>query len=67
MPLSESFDQFLQAQEDTEKSHRTEFHYSIDDYELSREKIESQLSDFYDAYGWPRAGSMPQATQSSGS
>ncbi len=65
MPLADSFDQFLQSQEEREKSHATEFHYSIDDYELSREKIESQLSDFYDAYGWPRAGIMPQATESS--
>jgi len=54
--LTECFDQFLQAQEDREKSHSTEFQYRIEDYELSREKIESQLSDFYEAYGWPRGG-----------
>jgi len=67
LTMTESFDQFLLAQEDREKSHSTEFHYSIEDYELSREKIESQLSDFYDAYGWPRGGIMSQATQNSGS
>jgi len=67
MTLSESFDQFLRTQEDREKFHSTEFQYSIDDYELSQMRIESELRDFYDAYGWPRAGTVSQATQSSGS
>jgi hypothetical protein len=67
MTLTENFDHFLQAQEEKEKSHSMEFHYSIEDYELSREEIESNLSDFYDAYSWPRGGIVSQATQSSGS
>jgi hypothetical protein len=55
MPLTESFDAFLQGQEEREKSHKTDFRYSIDEYEVSRARIESELSDFYTLYQWPRA------------
>ncbi len=67
MTLSASFDQLLRSQENRERSHRGEFQYSIDDYELSQEKIESELNAFYNAYNWPRAGITPQANASSGS
>lgn len=53
-PLSAEFDARLRAQEDKERSHSTRFEYSIDDYELSRERIETELADFFDDYGWPR-------------
>ena len=62
MPLSGSFDQYLQAQEDTEKSHKADFRYSIDDYALSREYIEARLNDFYATYRWPRAAQTGQAS-----
>lgn len=55
MPLTDSFDSFLQTQEEKEKAHKTDFHYSIDDYAVSREDIEAQLSNFYEMYHWPRA------------
>lgn len=58
MPLTESFDSFLQSQEEKEKSHKTDFRYSIDDYAVSREDIEAQLSNFYDTYHWPRAAEV---------
>lgn len=66
MPLSDSFDQFLLSQEDREKSHKAEFHYSIDDYEVSLERIESELSDFYETYGWPRSTDTQPTIGSSG-
>tara|TARA_R110002073_G_scaffold73336_8_gene179363 strand:+ start:63 stop:1244 length:1182 start_codon:yes stop_codon:yes gene_type:complete len=55
MPLTESFDRHLQAQEETEKSHKTHFRYDLGDYAVSREQIEAQLSEFYDTYHWPRS------------
>ena len=56
IPLSAEFDRFLRAQEDKERSHKTEFKYSIDDFEVSLERIERELSVFYDKYNWPRPG-----------
>jgi hypothetical protein len=56
MTLSGSFDQYLQSQEEREKAHKTSFEYSIDDYEVSLARIESELDDFYQTYNWPRAG-----------
>jgi hypothetical protein len=54
MPVSATFDAHLLAQEDKERAHSTRFEYSIDDYELSRERIETELSDFFDTYNWAR-------------
>ena len=55
MSLSEQFDRYLRLQQEKEKSHKTRFEYSIDDYEVSRERIETELRDFYDEYQWPRS------------
>jgi hypothetical protein len=66
LPLCDRFDQFLKAQEDREKSHQTHFQYSIDDYEVSAERIESELDSFYTTYDWPRAQAMPQAVSTAG-
>ena len=63
MPLTESFDAFLEAQEEREKSHKTDFRYSIDEYEVSQARIESELSDFYTRYQWPRAAHAEHNTQ----
>jgi hypothetical protein len=52
--VSKTFDSWLLAQENNERGHNTRFEYSIDDYELSRERIETELSDFFDEYNWPR-------------
>jgi hypothetical protein len=56
IPLSAEFDQFLKTQEDKERSHKTKFRYSIDDFDVSLERIERELSVFYDKYNWPRPG-----------
>ena len=57
MQVSAAFDAYLQAQEERERGHSTRFEYSIDDYELSRERIEVELADFFEDYNWPRAQS----------
>ncbi len=62
MPLSAGFDRYLSEEEGRAKSHKTDFHYSIDDYDLSRERIEAELSDFYTRYDWPRAESAQRTT-----
>jgi omega-hydroxy-beta-dihydromenaquinone-9 sulfotransferase len=67
LPLTESYDQYLQSQEDAEKSHKTDFHYTMEAYGLSRERMESQLGEFYDRYNWPRAEAMARADDPAGS
>jgi hypothetical protein len=66
MRITPQFDEYLVAQEQREKSHSSTFEYSIDDYELSAERIESELSAFFDTYLWPRSGERanePELTQ----
>lgn len=58
MTVSAAFDAYLLAQEEKERSHTTQFEYSIDDYELSRERIESELIDLFEDYGWPRESAL---------
>ncbi|MEZ5571448.1 MAG: sulfotransferase [Halioglobus sp.] len=67
MPLTDAFDRYLQSQEEREKSHKTDFRYSMDEYALSQQDIEAQLREFYDAYDWPRADTAPSAVENSGS
>ena len=52
--VSKTYDSWLLAREDSERDHSTRFEYSIDDYELSRQRIEAELSDFFDRYNWQR-------------
>lgn len=56
LDYSEDYDRVLAAQEQREKRHNTSFEYSIDDYELSAQRIEAELAEFYEQYDWPRAG-----------
>jgi hypothetical protein len=53
LPLSAEFDAHLAEREQQEKSHKSDFHYSIDEYEVSLETIEAELHTFYEQYGWP--------------
>ena len=66
MPLTDSYDEFLQSQEEREKSHKSHFEYSIDDYAVSRQRIESELSDFYAIYNWPHVSATPGAEEQPG-
>ena len=61
MPLEDTFDQYLQAQEQREKAHKTHFEYSIDEYEVSLERIEQELDEFYRDYHWPLGGDASPA------
>jgi len=54
MQLSPAHDAYLRAQETKERRHSSHFEYSIDDFELSRQRIEAELPAFFDEYGWNR-------------
>ena len=54
LTMSETFSDYLQQQEAKEKSHKTSFSYSLEEYALSRDKIETELAEFYEQYQWPR-------------
>ncbi len=58
IPMSAEYNTYLEQQEGREKAHKTSFRYSIDDFEVSLEDIETELDAFFDAYGWQR----PSAT-----
>ena len=55
LEVSAEFDAYLQSQAEQEKRHNSKFEYSIDDYDVSVERIESELSEFYNRYRWPRS------------
>lgn len=60
MNVSEQYDQYLIEHEQKEKSHKTHFRYSIDEYDgLSVEKIEQQLDEFFTLYNWERPSNNP--------
>lgn len=54
MPITESYRQFLAAQEAREKKHQSTFQYDLDDYAVSTARIETTLAEFYRRYDWPR-------------
>ena len=56
MPLSEQFDKFLLAQEERERRHEGRFEYSIDEFDVSLQRIEEELREFYDDFKWPITG-----------
>lgn len=53
MSISPGYEQWLLEQEDRERGHSTHFEYSIDDYDLAVEEIESRLAPLFDQYQWP--------------
>ena len=56
LAISPQYDRYLLTTQERERAHKPGFEYSIDDYELSVEEIESELSTFFDDYRWPRSG-----------
>jgi len=54
MSVSSAFDAYLVAREAQERRHSTSFEYSIDDYAVTRKRIEAELPEFYETYRWPR-------------
>jgi hypothetical protein len=59
LEVTPQYDSYLKAQAEREKTHNSRFEYSIEDYDLSLERIESELADFYDEYQWPRGEARP--------
>jgi hypothetical protein len=53
--LNDEFDKWLLAQAEREKKHQAKFEYSLGDYELPPERLETELAVFYEEYQWPRA------------
>lgn len=61
LTVSPDFDQYLSAQQDRERSHRSAFRYNIDDYAVSVSDIENALSAMFDEYQWPRLSEQASA------
>jgi hypothetical protein len=55
--LSVEYEAWLQAQAEREKQHHSKFEYSLGEYEVSRERIETELAEFYQQYQWPKRDS----------
>ena len=58
MSISEQFDRYLQLQQEKERSHKTRFQYSIDEFDVSLQRIEEELREFYDDFQWPITGAI---------
>lgn len=54
MTMAPDYRAWLAAQADRERTHNSKFEYSIDDYDLSLQRIETELEDLYQRYQWPR-------------
>jgi len=53
IPMSDDYDQWLLAQAQRERQHQSKFEYSLGDFEVSAQRIETELVDFYACYQWP--------------
>ncbi|MDE0951163.1 MAG: sulfotransferase [Halioglobus sp.] len=60
LPISQQYDDYLRGQEAKERGHKAEFRYSIDEYDVTAERIERELADFYQHYDWPRLAATGQ-------
>lgn len=54
LELTGEFDEYLKRHTERERSHSSRFEYSMQDFDLSDELIESELAEFYPIYDWPR-------------
>ncbi|MEH6551544.1 MAG: sulfotransferase [Pseudomonadales bacterium] len=63
LEMSETFEAHLEAIESKEKKHSSHFEYNFDDYNISREKLELELAEFYQEYQWPRQSDQQEQTQ----
>lgn len=53
--VSDEFDAWLQDQAEREKKHHSKFEYSLGEFRLTGQQIETELDEFYAQYQWPRA------------
>ena len=65
LQVSASFDDYLTVQEDRERGHKTHFRYSIDEFDVTSERIEAELADFFTTYGWPAQAEQAAAIEES--
>ncbi|GAB5451884.1 MAG: sulfotransferase [Halioglobus sp.] len=65
LPLSEPFDNWLAQQEQRERGHTTRFRYSLDEFEVTAERIEDELGEFFARHAWPRGGELANAIEES--
>ena len=56
LTIDDAYDEWLQAQAEREKKHHSKFEYSLGEFEVSTDRIESELDLFYQQFGWPRQG-----------
>ncbi len=66
LTVSPSFDAYLRAQQDRERNHQSRFTYNIDDYAVSVDDIEGELSELFDEYQWPRLSRRSDVVKSVG-
>lgn len=66
LTVSPSFDAYLRAQQDRERNHQSRFTYNIDDYAVSVDDIEGELSELFDEYQWPRLSRRSDLVKSVG-
>lgn len=59
--ISPAFEAYLCAQQERERSHKSAFTYSIDDYAVSVDDIERELTALFDEYQWPRLSEQVNA------
>jgi hypothetical protein len=63
LKLTTQFDAWLQEQAEREKQHHSRFEYSLGDYANLGERLERELSDFYNDYDWPRSNSKSDTAE----
>ena len=61
--LSPQFADYLKAREEKEKRHKSDFEYSVEEYEIRPLEIESRLREHYDRYRWPRTSESAKSSQ----
>lgn len=62
MTVSDTFDEYLKANAEREKTHQSKFEYSLGDYALTTAQLVSELEAFYDRYQWPRGDETADGT-----
>ena len=54
MSCSAEFRQWLRERAEREKKHHSRFEYSLGDYAMTAQRLETELAEFYEEYDWPR-------------
>ncbi|MDX1736165.1 MAG: sulfotransferase [Halioglobus sp.] len=65
LQVTPAFADYLQAQQERERAHKTHFRYSIEEFDVTPQRIESELADLFTTHDWPRHAHAEAATQES--